>query len=82
VLGVRTNIPFLVSVLDHPRFRDGALDTGFVPEHLDQLLRTGDPPASVIAAAAFLRGSATPATTMAASAAPDPWSTLAGWGRP
>jgi acetyl-CoA carboxylase biotin carboxylase subunit len=83
VLGVRTNIPFLVSVLDHPCFRDGALDTGFVPEHLNQLLRTGDPPASVIAAAAFLRGSATPATTMASSSrAPDPWSTLAGWGRP
>ncbi len=83
VLGVRTNIPFLVSLLDHPRFRDGALDTGFVPEHLDQLLRTDDPPAAVIAAAAALRGSATPAATMAsASQAPEPWSTLAGWGRP
>jgi acetyl/propionyl-CoA carboxylase alpha subunit len=30
VLGLRTNIPFLLRVLDHPRFRTGAVDTGFL----------------------------------------------------
>jgi len=30
VLGLRTNIPFLLRVLEHPRFRKGAIDTGFL----------------------------------------------------
>src|SRR6185295_16390290 len=30
VLGVRTNVPFLLRVLDHPRFRSGEIDTGFL----------------------------------------------------
>ena len=30
ILGVQTNIPFLLRVLDHPRFRDGEVDTGFL----------------------------------------------------
>jgi acetyl/propionyl-CoA carboxylase alpha subunit len=30
ILGVRTNIPFLIRVLDHPRFRAGDVDTGFL----------------------------------------------------
>ena len=29
ILGVRTNIPFLIRVLEHPRFRAGDVDTGF-----------------------------------------------------
>jgi len=84
VLGVRTNIPFLVTLLEQPRFKDGMIDTGFVPEHLEQLLQTDDPPASVIAAASAFRSTAIPAPTTMASPgqAVDPWSTLAGWGRP
>jgi acetyl/propionyl-CoA carboxylase alpha subunit len=30
VLGLRTNIPFLLRILEHPRFRAGAIDTGFL----------------------------------------------------
>jgi acetyl/propionyl-CoA carboxylase alpha subunit len=30
ILGVQTNIPFLLSILDHPRFRSGDIDTGFL----------------------------------------------------
>jgi len=30
ILGVQTNIPFLLRILDHPRFRSGDLDTGFL----------------------------------------------------
>ena len=30
VLGIRTNIPFLLRVLEHPRFTEGAIDTGFL----------------------------------------------------
>ena len=30
ILGIRTNIPFLLRILDHPRFRAGDIDTGFL----------------------------------------------------
>ena len=30
IRGVKTNIPFLLKVLEHPRFQAGTLDTGFV----------------------------------------------------
>jgi acetyl/propionyl-CoA carboxylase alpha subunit len=30
ILGVRTNLPFLLRVLDHPRFRSGDIDTEFL----------------------------------------------------
>jgi acetyl-CoA carboxylase biotin carboxylase subunit len=30
ILGVQTNIPFLLRILDHPRFRAGEVDTGFL----------------------------------------------------
>jgi len=30
ILGVRTNIPFLIRILDDPRFGAGAIDTGFL----------------------------------------------------
>jgi len=31
--GVRTNIAFLIRILDHPAFRDAAIDTGFLDRH-------------------------------------------------
>ncbi len=83
VLGVRTNIPFLVNLLGQLRFREGAIDTGFVDEHLEDLLRADEIPASVIAAAAVVRAAASHARPAAAplSAAADPWTTVARWGR-
>src|SRR5207302_5649405 len=30
ILGVHTNIPFLLRILEHPRFRSGDIDTGFL----------------------------------------------------
>ncbi len=30
ILGIRTNIPFLLRILEHPRFRAGSIDTGFL----------------------------------------------------
>ena len=79
ILGVRTNIPFLIKVLGHTAFRAGRVHTGFVDEHLPSLL---EPPASspvVTAAADFLRSA--PATPGAPAVRPDPWSDLVGWGR-
>jgi acetyl-CoA carboxylase biotin carboxylase subunit len=83
ILGVRTNLPFLIKVLGHPVFRDGHLHTGFVDEHLSSLLERAAPSAVVTAAAEFLRSA--PAVASGAGGAngprPDPWSDLTGWGR-
>jgi 3-methylcrotonyl-CoA carboxylase alpha subunit len=79
ILGVRTNIPFLIKVLGRPAFREGRVHTGFVDEHLSALL---EPPALspvITAAAEFVR--AAPCPPGASVVRPDPWSDLTGWGR-
>jgi acetyl-CoA carboxylase biotin carboxylase subunit len=82
VLGVRTNIPFLVSVLCHPAFAAGDVHTGFIDAHLDDLLRVPEPTAHVRAAAAFARaGGDTSRARPDATTSPDPWTDLQGWGR-
>jgi acetyl/propionyl-CoA carboxylase alpha subunit len=80
VLGVRTNIAFLINVLRHPAFAAGDVHTGFIDDHLDDLLQTPEPPQAVMAAAAFARENLTTATAVPASP-PDPWRDLRGWGR-
>ena len=82
ILGVRTNVPFLINVLQHPAFRAGHVHTGFVDAHLAALLEARAPSGIVTAAAAFLRS--TPAQSLASGGAVsgrDPWSDLTGWGR-
>jgi acetyl/propionyl-CoA carboxylase alpha subunit len=84
VLGVRTNVPFLINVLEHKAFRAGDLHTGFVDEHVAELLDVPAPSDVVIAAAAFARSAST-TPRAAGGAAPhpsdDPWASLTGWGR-
>jgi acetyl-CoA carboxylase biotin carboxylase subunit len=38
VLGVTTNIPFLLALLDHPAFAGGEVDTTFIDRHLSELI--------------------------------------------
>jgi acetyl-CoA carboxylase biotin carboxylase subunit len=80
VLGIRTNIPFLIRVLTHPDFRSGHLHTGFIDQHLAALLGGGEIPIEAIAAAAAY-APAQSSPTGPSSAIADPWTTLAGWGR-
>ncbi|MCU0317128.1 MAG: ATP-grasp domain-containing protein [Fimbriimonadaceae bacterium] len=35
ILGVKTNIPFALAILDHPEFRLGAFDTGWLKRHFE-----------------------------------------------
>ncbi|MHC5257995.1 acetyl-CoA carboxylase family protein [Streptomyces sp. UC4497] len=42
VEGVRTGIPFLARLLDHPGFTAGGFDTGFVQRHLAELVPPAD----------------------------------------
>jgi acetyl-CoA carboxylase biotin carboxylase subunit len=84
ILGLRTNVPFLIRLLDHPEVRAGRLHTGFIDEHIGELLGSlvegSDPPVEAIAAAAVTRAPASPVHDRA-RAASDPWTTLSGWGR-
>ena len=43
VSGVRTNIPFLLSIIETRAFREGCYHTGFVEKNLDEILAFGGP---------------------------------------
>jgi acetyl-CoA carboxylase biotin carboxylase subunit len=85
ILGVRTNVAFLIQLLSHSDVRSGAIDTGFVDRHAAELATTPDVPSLVIAAAEF--ASSDGATALAESGGSagatrrDPWARLARWGR-
>ncbi len=86
ILGIRTNIPFLLRILQHPRFRAGAVDTGFLDGEGAMLGDAPDdgPSEVVRAALAAHRDGAEPRIPNPESrscAAADPWSTLQAWGR-
>lgn len=86
VLGIRTNVPFLLRVLRHPAFAAGEIHTGFIDEHLATLTEPRAPSAELVAAAATARAAAAPGPANYAAAGgparrPDPWETLHGWGR-
>jgi acetyl/propionyl-CoA carboxylase alpha subunit len=83
ILGIRTNIPFLLRVLANPRFRAGEVDTGFLDGEGAALAAsaTGDPPAYVRAAVAMHCESASTGRTTDPESrrTADPWATLRGW---
>ncbi len=80
ILGIRTNIPLLIALLEHSWFVSGDLHTGFLDTegHALRAALNGEPPgdAILVARAAQDAGAAEPARSQAA---PDPWSTLRGW---
>jgi 3-methylcrotonyl-CoA carboxylase alpha subunit len=83
ILGVRTNIPFLVTVLDHPRFRAGDIDTGFLDREGVHLADAGDaePPVFLRDALARLDDEVSNrAEAMGRQpAGRDPWASLRDW---
>ena len=79
ILGIRTNVAFLIRVLEHADFAAGQLDTGFIDEHATALLAPRDPPPEAFAAAALAAEAVTSASSV--SPAADPWSTIRNWGR-
>jgi acetyl/propionyl-CoA carboxylase alpha subunit len=81
ILGVRTNIPFLIKVLDHPAFAAGDVHTGFIDEHAEDLLATREAGDLVRAVAAFARSAPSTFNVSAAGHGEDPWSTITRWGR-
>jgi acetyl/propionyl-CoA carboxylase alpha subunit len=87
ILGVRTNVPFLLRLLSHPDFLSATIDTGFLDREAASLIA---PPATettlrALAVAASLAGAVPgPAgpTATGATAPHDPWSALGDWSRP
>jgi 3-methylcrotonyl-CoA carboxylase alpha subunit len=84
VVGVATNAAFLSRMLDHPEFRAGAVDTGFIERNLDALLpRPGPAPDPVLALACLaLLLQRRELASQAALESADPWSPWAradGW---
>jgi acetyl-CoA carboxylase biotin carboxylase subunit len=89
ILGIRTNIPFLLRIIADPRFRAGDVDTGFLDGDGAALAdaSTDEPPPHVRAAiamhqkVAMRRESAAgcPAGDPESPHARDPWTTLQGW---
>jgi acetyl-CoA/propionyl-CoA carboxylase biotin carboxyl carrier protein len=76
ILGIRTNIPFLVALLDHPRFVAGNVDTGFLDTETAALVAgpvAPLPPAVTLVARAALA----PSDGAAQQGVVDPWSTVA-----
>jgi acetyl/propionyl-CoA carboxylase alpha subunit len=80
VLGIRTNIPFLIRVLEHERFGEAAIDTPFLDGEGLTLSEPVIGPGlqSALAAAAACDGR-TIERAVPTSAAPDPWDRLQGW---
>ncbi len=73
VAGVRANTAFLKRCLDHPDFQDAKLDTGFIGQHLDQLVPDAAPTPQVLALAL-----AAHLPSNADAAGEDPWDRLTG----
>jgi len=78
ILGVHTNIEFLLRVLDHPRFRAGDVDTGFLDSEGAALAASSlvEIPNAVQAAIAAHESEPGPETV---SSRPDPWQSLNEW---
>jgi acetyl/propionyl-CoA carboxylase alpha subunit len=80
ILGVRTNVPFLIALLEHPAFISGDVDTGFVDAERGALVAQlgSDPPPDALAVAAHAAESTPPGATRS-SVGSDPWDALRGW---
>jgi acetyl-CoA carboxylase biotin carboxylase subunit len=82
ILGIRTNVHFLLRLLDLSAFKRGSTHTTFVDEHLPELITDDDYPPEVVAAAALAADSpGSSARSNGGIDRADPWSTLHGWGR-
>jgi acetyl/propionyl-CoA carboxylase alpha subunit len=80
VLGIITNIPFLIRVLEHPTFQSGDMHTGFLDHEGATLADSIDEPTPAFVAAALSTADAGRGPTGSVAAADwDPWSRLQGW---
>jgi acetyl-CoA carboxylase biotin carboxylase subunit len=80
ILGLPTNIAFLLAVLDSPAFRAGNIDTAYLDDGGSGLAAPAPLPPAAFAAAVAHREAARAAAQADRREAPgDPWASLAGW---
>jgi acetyl-CoA carboxylase biotin carboxylase subunit len=80
ILGIRTNVTFLIEILEHPRFVSGDIDTRFLDTEGKELRARSAPdvPAEAMEVASLLRSRVTRSGEAAAEQR-DPWETLRGF---
>jgi acetyl-CoA carboxylase biotin carboxylase subunit len=84
ILGVQTNIPFLLRILEHPRFRAGEIDTGFLDHEGASLAAaaSAEMPEAVRAALdAFSIAQPSALSPLPSAVSRDPWEALTSWRR-
>jgi acetyl-CoA carboxylase biotin carboxylase subunit len=81
ILGIRTNVPFLIRLLEHPDMQAGRVHTHFIDDHGRDLLKARDTPVEALAAAAAVGRASEVPDSPGQSTVPDPWTTIRGWGR-
>ena len=79
VLGIVTNIPFLIRVLEHPSFQSGRIHTGFLDHEGATLADAPDEPMPPFVAAAMAAADAAGVNRGTAAADWDPWNRLPNW---
>jgi acetyl/propionyl-CoA carboxylase alpha subunit len=79
VLGVMTNIDFLIDVLELDAWKAGALHTAFLDEHMPAWTPPGDPPRAALAVAAEAMTLAAPSAANGSAPVPSPWTSLGAW---
>jgi acetyl-CoA carboxylase biotin carboxylase subunit len=74
ILGIRTNIPYLLRILEHPGFRAGTVDTGFLDRESAALLEAGGVEApEFVRAVVAAHARRSTATTWHVRSSWDPW---------
>ena len=80
ILGVRTNVPLLIALLEHPRVVSGDVDTAFLDREREAIFSSGaDEPPAEIRLVAQAAADTTGRPSVPTQAVNDPWSTLNGW---
>ncbi len=77
ILGLHTNIPFLVQILEHPRFVAGDVDTNFLDR--DEVTAAPAEPPEFVRAVMAAAGHGSSPTQVDQSQHWDPWQRLEGW---
>jgi acetyl-CoA carboxylase biotin carboxylase subunit len=82
ILGIRTNVEFLLRLLDDAAFRRSEVHTHYIDDHLQNLVDGSEAPVAAAAAAGLAAERATGVSAAGQTRAiADPWSSAGGWGR-
>ena len=76
ILGIRTNVSFLIEILEHPRFVSGDIDTRFLDVEGAKLRTSVHVPSEALEVAADL---SRPMASRGGNSKTDPWETLRGY---